>query len=198
MPARPRSYAAVVKAAERALRAARVDHVFVGGIAVMAFGEPRTTLDVDVIASYRRADVPRVVAEFRRQGFRPSAADLRDSLSDGAHSTIPDALSQYHVDLSPAVRVAAMHAITDRLTVRWKGMSLPLAGPEHTIVMKLVYGSEQDVEDATRLYQRNRTRLDLGRMREFARERRVADALRGLERKASALGRTRKELKRPP
>ena len=27
MPARPRSYAAVVKAAERALRAARVDHV---------------------------------------------------------------------------------------------------------------------------------------------------------------------------
>src|SRR2546422_8599003 len=57
MPARPRSYAAVVKAAERALRAARVDHVFVGGLAVMAFGEPRTTLDVDVIASYRRAGV---------------------------------------------------------------------------------------------------------------------------------------------
>src|SRR5205809_4738880 len=101
MPARPRSYAAVVKAAERALRAARIDHVFVGGIAVMAFGEPRTTRDVDVIASYRREDVPRVVAEFRRQGFRPSMGDLRDALTDGAYCTIPDAFSEFHVDLAP-------------------------------------------------------------------------------------------------
>jgi len=181
MPARPRSYAAVVKAAERALRAARVDHVFVGGIAVMAFGEPRTTRDVDVIAEYRWGDVPALVKAFRREGFRPSSADFRDSLSDGTHTTIPDARSEYHVDLKPAVRIAAVHAIADRVTVLWKGMSLPMAGPEHTIVMKLVYGSEQDLEDATRIYRRNRVRLDLVRMREFARQQGVGDALRVLE-----------------
>ena len=74
-----------------------------------------------------------------------------------------------------------MHAIAERVPVLWKGMSLPMAGPEHTIVMKLVYGSEQDLEDATRIYRRNRVRLDLVRMREFARQQGVGDALRVLE-----------------
>ena len=196
MPVKPRSYVAVVKAAERALRASRIDHVFVGAIAVMAFGEPRTTRGVDVIASYRRGDVPRLVGAFRSQGFRPSPADLREALSDRVHSTIPDLRSEFHVDLAPAVRVAAKHAIADRLIVRWRGMALPLAGPEHTIVMKLVYGGEKDVEDATRVYQRTRPRLDLGRMREFARQRGVADALHGLERKA--IMRARKDGRRRP
>lgn len=197
MSARPRSYAAVVKAAERALRAARIDHVFVGAIAVMAFGEPRTTRDVDVIASYGRGDIPTLASEFRVQGFRASAGDLRDALSDGAHVTVRDTLSEYHLEVAPAVRVPAIHAIADARTVRWRGMSLPLASPEHTVVMKLVYGSEQDVEDAMRILQRNRSRLDLGRMREFARQRGVAKALRGLEQKAVEEDRRTGRRKRP-
>jgi len=47
MPEKRRSFVAVVKAAERSLRAAGMDHVFVGALAVGAFGVPRTTADVD-------------------------------------------------------------------------------------------------------------------------------------------------------
>ena len=49
MPEKRRSFVAVAKAAERSLRAAEMDHVFVGALAVGAFGVPRTTADVDVI-----------------------------------------------------------------------------------------------------------------------------------------------------
>src|SRR6266571_1086530 len=70
MPARRRSYDAVVRAVERALTAARVDHVFVGGVAVLAFGRARTTEDVDVLADLREKDAPRVVAELRKRGLR--------------------------------------------------------------------------------------------------------------------------------
>src|SRR2546426_9848073 len=96
MPARPRSYAAVVKAAERALRAARVDHVFVGGIAVMAFGEPRTTLDVDVIASYRRAGGPRAPAGVRPPGCCPPPPAPPAPPPPGAPSPIPAAPPPHH------------------------------------------------------------------------------------------------------
>src|SRR5712691_8657370 len=57
MPAKRRSFVAVVKAAERSLRAAGMDHVFVGALAVAAFGVPRTTTDVDVIVDYRLREV---------------------------------------------------------------------------------------------------------------------------------------------
>ena len=67
MPARRRSYDALVRAVERALTAARVDHVFVGGVAVLAFGRARTTDDVDVLADLHDKDAPRLVGEFRKR-----------------------------------------------------------------------------------------------------------------------------------
>ncbi len=192
MPARPRSFVAVVKAAERALRARRIDHVFVGGVAVLAFGEPRTTRDVDVIASYRSQDVDPLTAEFRHEGFLASAADLRDALSDRTHCSLDDTRSSYRVDLAPATTPATEHAIEDRRIVRWRGMLLPIAAPEHTVVMKLRYGSEQDVLDALGILVRQHGQLDVRRMREFALQQRVVEALRDLERQAESLGGSRR------
>ncbi len=189
MPAGPRSYVAVVRAAERAFRARRIDHVYVGGVAVLAFGEPRTTMDVDVIARYGSGDADPLAQEFRRRGFRASAEDLRDALSDRTHSTLEDTRSRYRIDLAAATRPAAEHAIADRVTVRWRGMSLPVAAPEHTVVMKLRYGSEQDLRDALGILVRQRGRLDLRRMRAFARRQGALTALRDLEAKARTLGR---------
>jgi len=62
---------------------------------------------------------------------------------------------------------------------------LPRTDPEHTIVMKLLYGSDQDIEDALGIYVRQRKRLNLRRMREFARRQGALTALRELERKAA-------------
>jgi hypothetical protein len=185
MPAKPRSFVAVVKAAERSLRAARIDHVFVGAVAVSAFGVPRTTVDVDIIAGYQERDVSRMATSFRREGFRVSPEDLRDAVVEGSHATVHDARSRLHLDLAPAGRARAKDAIRNAVHVRWRGMVLPIADPEHTIVMKLVYGSEQDLEDALGIYVRQRKRLNLSRMRAFARAQGAVSALRDLERKAA-------------
>jgi hypothetical protein len=190
MPARRRSFVAVVKAAERALRAAEVDHVFVGALAVAAFGVPRTTVDVDVIVAYEPDDTRPMSEEFRRQGFQVSLEDLRDALAEGSHATVHDTSSEFHIDLVPAVRATAKDAIRRLLRVRWRGVVLPIADPEHTIVMKLKYGSERDLEDALGIYIRQRTRLDLTRMHQFARQQGVLDALRELERQGGTPGTT--------
>ena len=185
MPAKRRSFVAVVKAAERSLQAAGINHVFVGALAVAAFGVPRTTADVDVVVDYRQGDAPRMAGAFRRQGFLVSPEDLRDALAERPHCAVHDTRSEFHLDLAPATRPAAKDTIRDSVRVRWRGTVLPIAGPEHTIVMKLAYGSEQDVEDALGIYVRQKKRLDVRRMRDFARRQGVLRALRGLERKAA-------------
>ena len=184
MPAKRRSFVAVVKGAERSLRAAGIDHVFVGALAVAAFGVPRTTADVDVIVDYREGDAPRMAEAFRRQGFRVSVEDLRDGCSERSHCTVHDTRSEFHLDLAPASRPVAKDAIRHAVRVRWRGTILPIADPEHTIVMKLVYGSEQDIEDALGIYVRQRKRLDRRRLREFAKRQGVLQGLQKLERKA--------------
>ncbi len=184
MPEKRRSFVAVVKATERSLRAAGMDHVFVDALAVGAFGVPRTTAEVDVIVDYREGRVDGLAEAFRRQGFRVSADDLRDALAERSHCTVHDARSEFHLDLVPAARPTAKDAIRHSVSVRWRHTTLPIADPEHSIVMKLVCGSELDVEDALGIYVRQRKRLGLRRMRQFARRQGVLDDLQDLERKA--------------
>src|SRR5436309_15157764 len=102
MPEKRRSFVAVVKAAERSLRAAGMDHVVVGGLAVVAFGVPRTTTDVDVIVDYGEGGVDSLAEAFRRQGFRVSADDLPDALAEKSHCTVHDARSEFHFDFVKA------------------------------------------------------------------------------------------------
>ncbi len=186
MPARRRSFVAVVKAAESALRAARVKHVFVGALAVSAYGMPRTTSDVDVIVDYRDEDLRRMVEAFRRGGFRVSEEDLHDARVEGSHCTVHDVGSGFHLDLAPAAKSAAEDSLRHALRVRWHGTAIPVADPEHTVVMKLVYGSDQDLEDALGILVRQRGRLQVRRMRSFARQQGVLRALRALENRAGS------------
>ncbi len=127
----------------------------------------------------------RLAEAFRRQGLRVSSDDRRDALAEKSHCTVHDALSEFHLDLVPAARPTAKDAIRHSVSVRWRNTTLPIADPEHTIVMKLVYGSEQDVEDAPGIYVRQRKRLGLRRMRQFARRQGVLKDLQDLERKVS-------------
>jgi len=191
MPPRRRTYDDIVRAAESVLKSRRIDHVFVGGIAVLAFGRQRATSDLDVIADYRSEDAPFLEREFRRRGFLASAQDLKDALTDRAHCTIEDTRSTYRIDLVPATDPAGRDAIATsrRVELGRRLGPIPVASPEHTVVMKLRYGSEQDVEDALAILVSQAGRLDLRRMRTFAKGQGVLTALRDLEREARTLGR---------
>ncbi len=185
MPPKGRTLDAVLRTAEDVLRACRVDHVFVRGVTVLAFGMPRTTTDVDVIAAIEPGNIPKVVEGFRRAGFVVSAQDLHDALVEGGHVTIHDTRSVYRIDLVPARTTAHREALRTKRRVAWRGRRLPFAAPEHTIAMKLRWGSEQDLEDALGILVRQRGRLDRRRLRAFARDQGVLEELAELERKAA-------------
>ncbi|MFA5896568.1 MAG: hypothetical protein WC985_06655, partial [Thermoplasmata archaeon] len=85
MPPKERTLDDVLRATEDVLRSNGVEHVFVGGITVLAFGLPRTTSDVDVIAAIDARKIPKIVAGFQRSGFFASAQDLHDALVEGGH-----------------------------------------------------------------------------------------------------------------
>src|SRR2546422_1680809 len=104
MPPRSRSLDGVFRIAEDVLRASRVEHVFVGGVTVLAFGMPRTTTVVDVIAAIDAGQIPKIVAGFQRSGVFASPQDLHDAPVEGGHVTIQDTRSPYPIDLVPLRR----------------------------------------------------------------------------------------------
>jgi len=187
MPQKRRSLDDVLRITEDVLRASRVDHVFVGGVTVLAFGLPRTTTDVDVIASIDAQQIPKIVAGFQRSAFFASAQDLHDALVEGGHVTIQDTRSTYRIDLVPASTAAHRETLKTKRQIAWRGRRLPMAAPEHTIVMKLRWGSDQDLEDALGIYVRQKETLDARAMRNFARRHGVTRELKELEERARNL-----------
>src|SRR2546429_6930308 len=160
MPQKRRSLDDVLRIAEDVLRASRVDHVFVGGVTVLAFGMPRTITNVHVIASIDVKQIPKIVAGFQKSGFFVSAQDLHDALTEGGHVTVQDKRSTYRIDLVPASTAANQDTLRTRRHIAWRRLRLPMAAPEHTIVMKLPWGNQQDLMDALGVYGRQKKTLD--------------------------------------
>lgn len=188
MPRRERLLAGVVRAAEEVLRKNRVDHVFVGAIAVIVFGEPRTTRDVDVLARIPGEQAGQLAQDFRRRGFFASEYDLRAAIRERAHCSVEDRRGPLRVDLAPIADSTAIRALRTRVGVRWRGITIPVSAPEHTIVMKLKFGSPQDIEDALGILAEQWDRLEFAEMRAFARSQRVVGSLGELVRRVKVPG----------
>jgi hypothetical protein len=151
----------VVKSIVRILEEQKVDYVIVGGIAVSAWGNIRTTRDVDMILLLKEEDADELEEALKQERFSIQAEDIIYALKQRSHFTIFDELSEYHIDAK------GIYSENDRLTLnRRRKVSLAdfgfyVASPEDLIANKLLCESEQDVQDAGGIYVRQLDNLNM-------------------------------------
>lgn len=170
----------VALAFDRACRQAGLDYAFVGGLAVMAWGQPRATVDIDVLLDYTEEDVHGLDRALGDEDLTVQQRDLRLSLEDGSHVTVFDEHSRFHVDVKPALGDLERDEVDRAEEVRFEGAHLRFAPPEETIAFKLHFGSPRDLEDARSVLARQRERIDEDRLTELARRLGVEDELAAL------------------
>jgi len=158
---------------DAACRAAGVRYVLVGGIAVLAWGQPRTTMDIDSIVSLRKDQVEGLVASLVRHRLRARGEDFHDSLDVTVHAED----SAFHVDVKLSDSEETERELERAREESFEGGRLRIASPEDTIAWKLRFGSPQDVADARSIWIRQQGRLDLQALKGTARRLGVADAL---------------------
>lgn len=168
---------------DRAARKAGVAYAIVGGFAVSAWGQPRTTSDVDALLDVNDATAARLAETLASEGLNASFADFHEVLREGGHVTIFDPESSFHVDAKLCRTQGERDQVRDAAEVEFHGSRLRFARAEDTIVYKLVYGSPQDVADAATILARQSGRLDEQRMLALALKLGVAPALRELDAK---------------
>lgn len=162
----------------RALDESGIDHVFVGGIAVVAWSRPRTTVDIDVLVAAEAAD-PEVLAEvLNREGFALEGAVQRDVLMAGfrmrrdypGHPPVS-------VDVLASSNPAAIEIVKRGVSRTLAGITLRTPTVEDLIVLKLQAGRHQDLADCEALLAANRGRLDLDLLERQANAFDVAESL---------------------
>lgn len=125
-----------------------IEYALVGGVAVLAWGDPRTTRDIDVIAQLDASDLGDVAERLEPHGFRFDRPGALRALDEGSHFTIFHDDAFYHVDMVPASTASHERTLEGRRRVEIEDRVAWVASPEDTIANKLVFGAEQDLKDA--------------------------------------------------
>lgn len=138
-----------------------VDHLVIGGLAVIAHGHPRTTQDVDILAALDPANLERLAAALRELGARLSGTDAHllgidvydpRVLGNGANFTLETSAGGLDVfsdvpggrpyeELKPRAVPVDLGA----------GLVIRVVGLDDLIRMKLAAGRDQDRDDVAAL-----------------------------------------------
>jgi hypothetical protein len=147
----------------------RMQYSVVGGIAVLVYGYPRVTQDIDLIVDQEILDIPDFCRFLRRHQFFANEHDLQTAFREKSHATI------FHQRLSLRLDIKGVYSALDRDTVgtavamRLGRVTLHINTPENLICHKLQYGSARDLEDALAIYTRMKPRLRGRELRRVAR-----------------------------
>ena len=136
----------------------RVPYMLIGGLAVSLWGEPRSTLDIDVSLWVEPAELDSTVATLSAR-LRPLSQDARAFVRETR--VLPVVSSQgVRVDLVFAALPPELEAIRRARPVQVGGRTVNVASLEDLILMKLVSEREKDAEDARRLLVRFKRKID--------------------------------------
>jgi|SRR5450756_1254994 hypothetical protein len=140
------------------LEGAGVRHLVIGGLAVGAIGEARTTGDVDVIAFASPDDAVALIALASEAGFDVHPEIEQERLRATGTLRFRHGLFQLDIILAslPFEEAAHTRAVRKRLF----GRLVPFPTPEDLIVFKVLAGRDKDILDAVGVARRHLPTLD--------------------------------------
>lgn len=144
--------------------------MLIGGIAVIARGVPRTTLDIDATISAERLDLDRALALFARHGLTPRIPDARPFAAAHQVLLLRHDASGTPVDVTLARLPFEMDALARATPVDFAGPRLLVATVEDILVYKAVAWRERDRSDISRLLLAHEGEVDVDRVRSIVAE----------------------------
>lgn len=154
-----------------------IPYMVVGGFAAIFYGEPRLTIDVDIIVDMRREHIDPFVDAFPIPDYYVSEQGVRDSLWRRYPFNVIQPTTGAKVDLVPLPRdlfTRTAFQRRQRIAYDEAGRSATFIIPEDIVVAKLVAhrktGSDKHLRDARGVLMTQWGELDLDAIRRNARE----------------------------
>jgi hypothetical protein len=145
-----------------------VSYALIGGLAVSLHGQPRVTVDVDMIIA---ADVSRALeltAALDGSSFRPLFDDVSEVVQKAFILPLRHRSTGVKVDLAIGLSGFEQQVVARAQHLNLAGVDVFVATPEDLLIMKLLAGRPRDEEDLEGLVIVQGDRLDWKYCRELA------------------------------
>lgn len=162
-------------ALNQALEELQAPAMFIGGIAVIARGVPRLTVDVDATVQGDAVDLQDLFATLEAHQIVPRISDAVDFARRRQVLLLEHGPSGTPLEISLGWLPFELEALRRASPVDFGGVTIPVAQPEDLVVYKAVAWRDRDKEDIERLLLLHASEIDLDRVRELVRQ--FAEAL---------------------
>ncbi|HSY51452.1 MAG TPA: nucleotidyltransferase [Thermoanaerobaculia bacterium] len=190
-------FAAALRAVIAALNEIPTPSMIIGGIAVIAAGVPRETIDIDGTVLGRTTRVEDVIEIFERHEIQPRIGDALQFARERQVLLLRHDPSGVTVDISFAWLPFEEQALGRALEMTLEGVIARVAMPEDLIVYKAAAWRDRDRSDIERLLALHWGQIDLQRVRGLVGEIAIAlDDAQRLDRFEEIVERARRSLKR--
>jgi hypothetical protein len=136
-----------------------------GAQAVVVWGRPRLTGDVDVTAFLDPEDPDRFVAAMEQAGFRLRVRDAEGFVRKTRVLPFVHAATSLPLDLVLGGPGPEEEFARTARRIDLYGVPVPVIAPEELVVTKILAGRPKDLEDVQGILRAQGTGLDLGRVR---------------------------------
>ncbi|MCC6997112.1 MAG: nucleotidyl transferase AbiEii/AbiGii toxin family protein [Deltaproteobacteria bacterium] len=146
------------------LRAERCPWYLFGAQAVLCYGRPRLTSDVDATISPR--DVPKLLKALGRAGFRVAVPGFEQHLNETRVMPMLHGPTKVPVDLVLAGPGLEQQFLARAQRRRIGRISVPVISAADLVAVKVLAGRAKDLDDVAGILEAQGNDLDLGRIRE--------------------------------
>lgn len=151
-----------------------ISYLVTGSIAAMAYGEPRLTNDIDVVADLQITNIPDLLAAFPPSEFYLSEDAMAEALKDQGQFNIIHPASGLKIDVIVRKETAFNRSRFSRgRTIKFsENADAIFAAPEDVILKKLEFykegGSEKHLRDIAGMMKISSEDIDEGYIAEWA------------------------------
>jgi hypothetical protein len=98
-----------------------INYVIVGGFAVLFYGNPRTTMDIDYIIQLADDNIPELIQFFQQNGFYADEYDMRTAFKEMSHCTVEDKETLFRLDIKGVYSEMDEQALRNKRIVKMDG-----------------------------------------------------------------------------
>ncbi|MDP2210072.1 MAG: nucleotidyl transferase AbiEii/AbiGii toxin family protein [Bacteroidota bacterium] len=139
----------------KALDKFNIPHMIIGGQAVLFYGEPRFTRDIDITLGLEINDLELFLKIISRLKFKPLTKNVQKFVSDTMVLPVSDISSGIRIDFIFSNSEFEKEAIKRVKKVKYNGTTIKIASLEDVVIHKMVAGRPRDIEDIVAILSKN-------------------------------------------
>lgn len=140
-------YIKLIKKIAKALTLRKIPYMIINGQAVLIYGEPRITRDIDITLGLnvdRLSDISEVIEKI---GLKPLVDDVEGFVKDTMVLPVLDEKTSIRIDFIFSFTEYEKQAIERSKKIKFDKQEVNFATPEDTIIHKIFSGRGRDLED---------------------------------------------------